>query len=245
MVAAFHRLDKRGEGERRGQGCPTLFGSGIRTESCQTSRKRSRCDQGLCRTGCGPRSRGFADRYAAGKNERQRHALYRRPSMPIRSSPVRQARGENIDRWRGPGVPEFPTSDWDEGGPCEVVGRVGALISMHQMNLSSYVVQERCIEIASHLHRYCWHQGRLRRLVVPYWLYQWRYGRCIEIAPHLHRYCWHQGRLRRPVVQYRFASWLWQMHRDRSHLHRHCRHQRRLRRPVVQYWFCQLAMVDA
>jgi hypothetical protein len=28
-----------------------------------------------------------------------------------------------------------------------VVGRVGALISMHQMNLSSYVVQERCIEI--------------------------------------------------------------------------------------------------
>ena len=65
------------------------------------------------------------------------------------------------------------------------------------MNLSSYVVQERCIEIRSHLHRCCRHQRRLRRLVVQYLVDRWRYGRCIEIGPHLHRHCRHQGRLRR------------------------------------------------
>ena len=63
-------------------------------------------------------------------------------------------------------IPEVPTCGWGEGRPCEVVGRMGALISMHQMYLSSYVVQERCIEIAISSASLFPHQGRLRRLVI-------------------------------------------------------------------------------
>ncbi len=96
-----------------------------------------------------------------------------------------------------------------------MVGRVGALISMHQMNLSSYVVPRK-------MHRDRASPASLLlasvaasppcRLVL---VYQWRYSRCIEIGSHLHRHWWHQRRLRRLSSRYWLARGLWQMHRDR------------------------------
>ena len=94
-----------------------------------------------------------------------------------------------------------------------MVGRVGALISMHQMNLSSYVVQKRCIEMRSHRHRFLSHLLRLRRCDRVL-VHEWRYSRCIEIRPRAHRLLSHQRRLRRFVVQHLLTNGLCQMHRD-------------------------------
>ena len=118
-----------------------------------------------------------------------------------------------------------------------MVGRVGALISMHQMNLSSYVVQERCIEIGSHLHRYCRHQGRLRRLVVrlvvPVALWQMHRDQ-VSPASLLPA----SGAASPPCrpgtgLPVRYGRCI----EIAPHLHRDCRHQGRLRRLVVPYWF--------
>ena len=95
----------------------------------------------------------------------------------------------------------------------------------------------RCIEIRSHLHRDCWHQRRLRRLVVQYWCaggaILWMHGDGGSSASRLRA----SAAASPPVVPGTgLPVGYGRCIEIRSHLHRDCWHQWRLRRLVVQYW---------
>ena len=102
----------------------------------------------------------------------------------------------------------------------------------------------RCIEIRSHLHRDCWHQWRLRRLVVQYWCAG---GAILWI----HRDGGSSASLLRasaaasppcPVLVY---QWLWQMHRDRVSPASLLLASEAASPPCRPVQVCQLAMADA